>query len=138
MSVGVEVEVRIGVEVSVGGVPITVATAVSVEVAVAAPAHILKAEELLRGVGGLLTEKSTALLLKSMQPPAALISLEGFAGAGADLCLRSRSQLCRNLHSPRPRDRSDKKIAAGQRGAVADQCDLAAEAPLEWSRGCQV
>ena len=83
VSVGIEVEVRIGVEVPVGGVPVTVATAVSVEVAVAAPAQTLKAEELLRGVGGLLTEKSPALLLVSVQPPPALTSLEAFDGAGA-------------------------------------------------------
>ena len=61
----------------------SVATAVSVEVAVAAPAQTWKAEEVLRGVGGLTVEKSPALLLESVQPPAALMSLVAFDGAGA-------------------------------------------------------
>ena len=69
------VRVMVGVEVGPPGV--------TVMVAVGCAPQGLNVELLLRGVGGLETAKSEALLSVSVQPPLRRKSLLVFAGAGA-------------------------------------------------------
>src|SRR6478672_78588 len=68
--------VGVGVLVGVAGVPVPVAVEVGVETE-----QGLKVEDVLRGVGGTMTEKSAALLSVSMQPLPARRSLAVLLGA---------------------------------------------------------
>jgi hypothetical protein len=83
VEVGPRVKVAVGVIVLVDVASVEVVVTTTVSVAVPPPAHGLNGLALLRGVGGVITVKSVALLSASIQPPPARMSLALLPGAGA-------------------------------------------------------